>query len=168
MKTNNTVRISNDAYLTSNGNHFHGCCKPVIAIEINKVFNSELDAAEYFGVPATKVSAVLRGVQKTLGLWERDENGNRIHKICMCHLKFASDATSAMEMVMKNGRKTNEELSKAKERLAADSKKANAYDNIKSAAAHLSQLKAKRDKLNAEIAEAEWKLNVLLEGNENG
>lgn len=164
MKTNNTVRISNDAYLTSNGNHFHGSCKPVIAIEINKVFNSELDAAEYFGVHHNQISAVLRGDRKTIGLWERDENGNRIRKICMCHLKFASDATSAMEMVMENGRKTNEELSKAKERLAADSKKANAYDNIKSAAAHLNQLKAKRDKLNAEIAEAEWKLNTLLEG----
>ena len=164
MKTNNTVRISNDAYLTSNGNHFHACCKPVIAIEINKVFNSELDAAEYFGVHQNQISAVLRGVQKTLGLWERDENGNKIRKICMCHLKFASDATSAMEMVMECGRKTNEELSKAKEQLAVDSKKANAYDNIKSAATHLNQLKAKRDKLNAEIAEAEWKLNALLEG----
>ena len=131
MKTNNTVRISNDAYLTSNGNHFHGCCKPVIAIEINKVFNSELDAAEYFGVHHNQISAVLRGDRKTMGLWERDENVNRTRKICMCHLKFASDATSAMEMVMENGRKTNEELSKAKERLAADSKKANAYDNIK-------------------------------------
>ena len=164
MKTNNTVRISKDAYLTSNGNHFHGSCKPVIAIEINKVFNSELDAAEYFGVHRTQISAVLRGIQKTIGLYERDENGNRIRKICMCHLKFASDATSAMEMIMENGRKTNEELSKAKERLAVDSKKASAFDNIKSAAAHLNQLKAKRDKLNAEIAEAEWKLNTLLEG----
>ena len=44
--------------------------------------------------------------------------------------------------------------------------KAVVYDNIQSAAAHLNQLKAKRDKLNAEIAEAEWKLNTLLKGGE--
>ena len=109
---NNTLRIRNEATLTSNGTHFHGNCKPVIAVDIHKTFNSLMDTAEYFGVRYEQVYAVLSGRRKTLGLYERDENGNKIRLICRCRLTYASNMESTVDALMTCGREATEKLNK--------------------------------------------------------
>lgn len=162
MKTN-TIRISRESYLTSNGTHTHSNCRPVIIPELQMVINSRLDVAEKLGVSYNTVINTLQGKRNTCPIWEKDENGNR-RKVGYCHLYEASDYESAMEMVMECGRKANDELSKANARLAETEKKASTCDSIQSTFAHLNQLKAKREKIDAEIADAERKLSALLEG----
>jgi hypothetical protein len=111
MKTN-TLRIRNEANLTTYGNlHCHRC-KSVIAIEIQKTFSSVTDAAEYFGVTIYTICNVLKGKQKAVTMWERDENGNKIRKLGTCHLTYAAHAESAVDKLMECGRKANETITK--------------------------------------------------------
>ena len=123
-----TLRIRNEANLTSYGTHRHHACKPVIAVDIQKTFNSVLDAAEYFGVCPDSIINVLKGRQTALRMYERDENGNRIRFIGTCRLTYAAHAETAMDAVMKCGRKSQEELSKANARIAELERKAKMWD----------------------------------------
>ena len=135
---NNTLRLRNEANLTSYGVHYNGNCKPVVAVELQRVFNSLTDAAEFFGCDNALIWKVLNGRQNTIGLWERDENGKRIRRICKCHLKYASDMESAMNMLMENGRDNIDALHKANEQVEG--------------------LKKENAELNAELAEFRaWK-----------
>lgn len=125
---NITLHLRHEANLTSYGTHDNGNCKPVIAIELQRVFNSLTDAAEFFGCDHALIWKVLNGYQNTIGLWERDVNGKRIRRICRCHLKYASDMESAMNMLMENGRGNIDALNKANEEVE-DLKKENAQLN---------------------------------------
>lgn len=119
MKNNTTtIRIRHEANLTSNGKHHHGCCKPVIAIDIQKTFNSVSDAAEYFGVNINSVILVLKGKQKAIRMYERDENGNRTRFIGTCRLSYAAHAETAIDELMNCGRKYKENLHKANENIS--------------------------------------------------
>lgn len=123
-----TLRIRHEATLTSNGTHHHGCCKPIIAVDIPKTFNSLTDAAEYFGVSIQQISDVLNGRHKTIGLYERDENGNKIRLICRTRFTLAAHAETVMDTVMENSRKAKEELDKANARIAELEAKAAKWD----------------------------------------
>lgn len=112
-----TLHIRHEANLTSNGTHHHGNCKPIIAIDIHKTFNSVTDTAKYFGVCNEQISAVLSGKYKTIGLYERDENGNKIRLICRCRLTYAAHMESAIDNLMACGREATEKLNKANERI---------------------------------------------------
>ena len=119
--TNNTttLRIRHEANLTSNGTHHNGNCKPIIAIELHKTFNSLTDTAEFFGVEVQHIWHVLNGKYKTIGLYERDENGNKIRLICRCRLTYAAHMESTVDALMECGREATEKLNKANERIEA-------------------------------------------------
>lgn len=112
-----TLRIRHEANLTSYGTHHNGNCKPIIAVELHRTFNSLTDAADFFGVEPQYIWQVLNGKLNTIGLWERDENGNRIRLICRCRLTYASHFESAVDKLMDCGRKATEQLNKANERI---------------------------------------------------
>lgn len=119
MFNNNTttLRIRNEGNLTSNGTHHHKNCKPIIAIELHKTFNSITDTAEFFGVCISHISDVLNGRLKTIGLYERDENGNKIRLICRCRLTYAAHMESTVDKLMECGREATDKLNKANERI---------------------------------------------------
>lgn len=114
MKSNNAVIISKQATLTSTGTHTYHTCKPIIAIDIHRTFNSLMDAAEYFGCSYKIICNTLRGKQSAVGIYERDENGKRIRKIGTCRLVYAAYAETAMDAIMETGRNTTTELEKVK------------------------------------------------------
>lgn len=135
-----TMRIRHEANLTSYGTHHNGNCKPIIAVDLHKTFNSLLDAAEFFGVDAQRIWSVLNvNPTHTIGLWERDENGNKIRRICKCRLTYASHMESTVDALMACGRESTEKLNKANERIA--------------------ELETKNKELEAELAELRaWKM----------
>ena len=130
MEMTNIIRINKEVTLTSNGTHTNGNCKPVLAIEVQKVFNSYTDVAEYFGTTVAVISNVLNGRQKAIRMYERDENGKRIRYIGKCHLVLACDAATAMDAVLDVGRKAIEELHKANKRIAEFEQKAAMWDAL--------------------------------------
>lgn len=113
MKSNNTVVISNKATLTSNGNHFHGNCEPVVAVDLQMTFNSRIDLAEYCHVSTGNVSDVLSGRCNTIGVYKIDENGNK-YKVGSTRVMNARDAQVALDTIMEAGRNTKAELEKVK------------------------------------------------------
>lgn len=119
MKNTTTITIRNKSTVTSFGVHTHGNCKPIIAIDIDKTFNSGLDAARYFGCAPETIYAVLRGDQPHLRMYERDENKKRIRFLGTCRLTYVSHAEETVDALMENGRNLRDKLSKANEKLAA-------------------------------------------------
>jgi hypothetical protein len=117
MMTNNTLRIRHEANLTSYGTHRNGNSKPIICIELQKTFNSLTDAAEFFGVTHGQIWSALNGFSQKLGLWERDENGKRIRRICYCHLEYANNIEAVADKLMTSGRIMRDDLNKANEEI---------------------------------------------------
>lgn len=185
MMSTTTLRIRNNATLTSNGTlHCHRC-KPVIAIEISKTFNSVTDTAEYFGVSANTVCKVLKGKQKSLRMYDHDENGNRTRFVGTCRLTYAAHLETAMDAVMESGRKANERIAELERKAALwDAYKAEQDAIIKAkeeyekavikAKEKVERRKAieqrKQEEYQLAIArrqEAERELNELLKGDDN-
>ena len=106
-----TIIVHNKAILASEGVHTSACCKPVIAIELHKVFNSRLDAARYFGVSAQTIFDVLNGDRPHIRMYERDENGNRIRFVGTCRLVDAKNPEECMDMLMDHSREMEQKLS---------------------------------------------------------
>ena len=107
---NTTIIVHNKAILTSEGIHTSACCKPVIAIELHKVFNSRLDAARYFGVSTQTIFDVLNGDRPHIRMYERDEHGNRIRFIGTCRLADGKNPEECMDMLMDHSRKMEMEF----------------------------------------------------------
>ena len=113
-----TLRLRHEANITSYGTHHNGNCKPIIAVDLHKMFNSVTDAAEFFGVDPQRISNVLNDEgNHRIGLWERDENGNRIRRICMVRLTYAAHYESSMNAMMECGRESTLKLLKANQRI---------------------------------------------------
>lgn len=110
------MNIRQELTLTSHGTHFNGNCKKILAVELHKVFNSLMDAAEFFGVDCQRIWSVLNVEENhRIGLWERDENGNKTRKICMVRLTYLAHWEGSMDALMKCGRESTEKLNKANE-----------------------------------------------------
>lgn len=171
--TNNTLRIRHEANLTSYGTRRNGNCKPVICIELQKTFNSLTDAAEFFGMRVEQIHGALSGKRQTIGLWERDENGKRIRRICSCHLEYANNIEAVADKLMTNGRVMRDDLNKANEEiehlknynvmlseeLEKKSVECNAQlserDNMRSMLKQLFEEKSALEKAKAEVARLE-------------
>jgi hypothetical protein len=102
--TSTNINIRKEANLTSYGKCHNGNCEPVVCIELHKTFNSLKDTADFFGVDYQRIWGVLNGTCNTIGLWERDENGKRIRRICKCHLEYARNIEAAQDKLMAHGR----------------------------------------------------------------
>ena len=121
------INIRHEMNLAAYGTHRNGNCEPVVCIELQKTFSSIKDAAEFFSVHPNRIWGALNGFTETVGLWERDENGKKIRKICKCHFKYARDMEEAADALMAHGRqmmvdnavlkKENSDLQKANENL---------------------------------------------------
>jgi len=108
------ITVQNKATLTSAGKRNSACCKPVIAIDIHKTFNSCTDAAEYFGVSINTVLDVLKRRTTALRMYERDENGNRIRFIGTCKLAYAHHPEECADLLMEHASYLMDELEKEK------------------------------------------------------
>ena len=179
MMTNNTLRIRHEANLTSYGTRSNGNCEPVVCIELQKTFNSLADTAEFFGVDYQRIWGVLNGKHQTIGLWERDENGKRIRRICYCHLEYARHIESVTDKLMTNGRMMRDDLNKANEEiehlknyntllseeLEKKSVECNAQlserDNMRSMLKQLFEEKSALEKAKAEVARLEASISEM-------
>lgn len=128
MNNTTTLCIRNKATLTSHGTRHNGCCKPVIAVDLDMTFNSESDLAEYCGVTIHAVSGALNKKQKTIGVYELDENGKRIRRIGKTRVKFANEGEEILDTIMQNSRNAKAELSKANKRIEELERKAALWD----------------------------------------
>jgi myosin heavy subunit len=112
----NTVCVRDEMTITSYGNHTNGNCKKILAVELQKVFNSLTDAADFFGVDVQRIWNILNGYSNhRIGYWERDENGNKIRRICMVRLTYLAHFESSVDALMECGRESTEKLNKANE-----------------------------------------------------
>ena len=117
MKT--TITIQNKATINNSiGHRTNGNCKPIIAIDIHKTFNSQLDAAEYFKCDNRVISAALKRNNPSIRMYERDENGKRIRFLGTCRLSYAKQAEESVDALLDSGRNMQNELDKANKKLA--------------------------------------------------
>ena len=115
----NKMNVRQELTLTSFGNHFNGNCKKILAVELNKVFNSLVDTAEFFGVEPQYIWQVLNEEgNHRIGWWERDENGNRLRRICMVRLTYLAHFEGSLDAMMEYNRESAVKLHKANEKNA--------------------------------------------------
>ena len=113
-----TIIIRNKSTLTSFGTHHNGNCVPIIAIDVNRAFNSGVDTAKGLGCSLASVYNVLEGKQPYVRMYERDENGKKIRFIGTCRLTRVSHAEETVDALMESGRNMRDELAKANAKLA--------------------------------------------------
>lgn len=107
--------------VSTEGTHMHGGCKPIICVELHRAFNSLTDTAKFFGVSVPTIWYALNGTCNTVGLWELDENGNKVRRIGKYHIMYATDG-EVVELLLAHGRGTVDALDAEKARNAELSK----------------------------------------------
>lgn len=133
MKNNTTtIRIRHEATLTSNGTHHHGNCRPLVAVDMQKTFNSSIDFRTTYHVSKSSLYHALHdnnGGKKFIKVFEKDANGN---KVCIgkTRVTFVAHMESSVDAMMECGRKSNEKLSKVSKENAELKHELSCYNKV--------------------------------------
>lgn len=153
MNSTNTLRIRNEATLTSYGIHRNGNAKPVIAVDLDMAFNSLTDLAEYCNVSANAVSNAINKDNRTVGMYRVDANGQRV-RVGKTHVKIASEAETVIDAIMKSSRNAKSQLAKVNAENAELAKKAALWDEYQK---ELEKQRKEEEKKNARLEKARKK-----------
>ena len=145
-----TINIQNEANIKAQGIHTQRSHKPVICIDTGEVFASGIDAAEHAGVHQATMSACCLGKIRTV-------NGKRY-----CYLSKVAESLDAIVTRLRETSSIEEDAKKWQAyqaeqeaiRIAEEKRQA----EIAKADAKVERCKAIRDRIAAQLAEAERNL----------